>query len=118
MALDPQVRRRIWELLTQLAKDGVTIVITTHYIEEAQKLCRRVAVLDKGKLAAVDSPQAFCDSLGNFTVEWENGSGREYRFFRRREDAAAFAATLNGSIKIRPTDLEDVFIELTDRKGM
>ena len=117
VALDPQVRRRIWELLGNLAKDGVTVILTTHYIEEAQNLCRRVAVLNKGKLAAVNSPQALCDDLGNFTAEWENaGGGREYRFFRSREAAEDFVATFGDGVKIRPTDLEDVFIELTERK--
>ena len=56
VALDPQVRRRIWELIRRLKSEGVTIVLTTHYIEEAEQLCDRTAFLSKGKLIALDSP--------------------------------------------------------------
>ena len=58
VALDPQVRRRIWALVKEMAADGVTVFLTTHYIEEAEALCDRVAILNKGKLAAVDSPES------------------------------------------------------------
>ena len=50
----PQVRRKIWSLLEDLKKSGVTIILTTHYIEEAEKLCRQVAILNSGKLVAVN----------------------------------------------------------------
>ena len=74
VALDPQVRRRIWELIRQMAKDGVTVFLTTHYIEEAESLCDRVAILNRGRLVALDTPAAFCDQLGRFTVEWDGAS--------------------------------------------
>ena len=57
VALDPQVRWRIWELVRRLANDGATVLITTHYIEEAEELCDRVAIMNKGKLIAVDTPK-------------------------------------------------------------
>lgn len=57
VALDPQVRRRIWELVRHMADQGVTVFLTTHYIEEAEALCNRVAILNKGKLVDLDSPQ-------------------------------------------------------------
>lgn len=118
VALDPQVRRRIWELIRQLGRDGVTVFLTTHYIEEAESLCDRVAILNKGKLVAVDTPQNFCEKLGRFTVEWDGKTERNYRFFAERQEAAAFASEQESdcSILIRPTNLEDVFIELTGRK--
>ena len=118
MALDPQVRRRIWELIRQMAKDGVTVFLTTHYIEEAESLCDRVAILNKGRLVALVTPAAFCDQLGRFTVEWDGASGREYQFFAEQHEAATFAGEQQaaGGILIRPTNLEDVFIELTGRK--
>lgn len=62
VALDPQVRRKIWTLIEDLQRQGVTIILTTHYIEEAEKLCNRVAILNLGKLIALDSP----DNLYNF----------------------------------------------------
>ncbi|MBR2178795.1 MAG: ABC transporter ATP-binding protein [Selenomonadaceae bacterium] len=60
VALDPQVRRKIWQLIKQLKAQGVTIVITTHYIEEAEQLCDRTAFLSRGKLIALDSPANLC----------------------------------------------------------
>ncbi len=60
VALDPQVRRKIWELVQQLKSRGITIVLTTHYIEEAEFLCDRVAILSAGKLVALDSTKNLC----------------------------------------------------------
>jgi ABC-2 type transport system ATP-binding protein len=61
--LDPQARRELWDLIRWLRDEGKTIVVTTHYMEEAEKLCDRVAVFAKGKLAAVDSPKRLVTSL-------------------------------------------------------
>ena len=69
VALDPQVRWRIWELVRRLAKDGATVLITTHYIEEAEELCDRVAIMNKGKLIDVDTPQNFINRFGRFVAE-------------------------------------------------
>ncbi|SFT49809.1 ABC-2 type transport system ATP-binding protein [Selenomonas sp. GACV-9] len=118
VALDPQVRRRIWQLIRQMARDGVTVFLTTHYIEEAESLCDRVAILNKGRLVALDTPKEFCEQLGRYTVEWDGSEGREYKFFAEKQAAAEFAGQQagDGSILIRPTNLEDAFIELTGRK--
>ena len=115
VALDPQVRRKIWDLIRQLSREQVTVFLTTHYIEEAEALCQRVAILDKGKLTALDTPANLKENLGNFTVEWDGKQGRAYRFFAHKKDAAEFAAKQEaaGGIMIRPTNLEDVFVELT-----
>lgn len=59
VALDPQVRRRIWSLIKELSSKGVTVLLTTHYIEEAEELCNRVAMLNKGKLLEIDTPKNF-----------------------------------------------------------
>ena len=118
VALDPQVRRKIWDLIRQLSREQVTVFLTTHYIEEAEALCQRVAILDKGKLTALDTPVNLKEKLGKFTVEWDEEQGRAYKFFAHKKDAAAFAAEQEaaGGILIRPTNLEDVFVELTGRK--
>ena len=60
VALDPQVRRKIWELIKNLMAQGITIVLTTHYIEEAQALCDRVAILNCGRLVALDTTENLC----------------------------------------------------------
>ena len=60
VALDPQVRRKIWELIKNLKAQGITIVLTTHYIEEAEALCDRVAILNRGKLVALDTTKNLC----------------------------------------------------------
>lgn len=69
VALDPQVRRRIWKLTKELASQGVTVLLTTHYIEEAEELCNRVAMLNKGKLVEIDTPQNFCSKYNKPNLE-------------------------------------------------
>ena len=60
VALDPQVRRKIWELIADLKAQGITIILTTHYIEEAEALCDRVAILNRGRLVALDTTEKLC----------------------------------------------------------
>ena len=55
--LDPQARRAMWELISQVRKRGATLLLTTHYMEEAEVLCDRVAIMDRGKIVALDTPQ-------------------------------------------------------------
>ena len=116
VALDPQVRWRIWELVRRLAKDGATVLITTHYIEEAEELCDRVAIMNKGKLIDVDTPQNFINRFGRFVAEWRDDVHRDFRFFNTREEARQFIGTIDAASSIRKSNLEDVFIELTGRK--
>ena len=66
--LDPQGRLALWDLLGELKKDGQTILLTTHYMEEADKLCDRVAVMDHGKILALDTPAALKQSIGADTI--------------------------------------------------
>ena len=60
VALDPQVRRKIWSLIRELKSQGATIVLTTHYIEEAEQLCDRTAFISRGNLIALDTPINLC----------------------------------------------------------
>lgn len=72
LGLDAQTRRRIWEYIKKLNKDSdVTIILTTHYMEEADFLCQRVAIMDKGKFVALDSPSKLKDVLGGDVVSLE-----------------------------------------------
>ncbi len=61
--LDPQARRNLWDLITQIKKNGKTVVITTHYMDEAEVLCDRVAIMDAGKIIALDTPRALITKL-------------------------------------------------------
>jgi ABC-2 type transport system ATP-binding protein len=72
LGLDTQTRRRIWEYIRKLnSEGGVTIVLTTHYLEEADYLSRRVAIMDHGKFAAIDTPERLKDGLGGDVVSLE-----------------------------------------------
>ena len=85
--LDPQARRNLWELIRNIQSRGTTVIITTHYMDEAEYLCDRVAIIDSGTIVAMDSPSKLIDSL--------LGTG----FERPKQMKAA--------------NLEDVFISLT-----
>jgi ABC-2 type transport system ATP-binding protein len=62
--LDPQARRATWELIREIRQGGTTVVLVTHFMDEAEHLCDRVAVVDSGKVVAVDTPQGLVDGLG------------------------------------------------------
>jgi ABC-2 type transport system ATP-binding protein len=116
VGLDPQVRRRLWDLIRRLNSQGLTVLLTTHYIEEAESLCQRVAIMDQGKLIALDSPGELCRRVGEFAVEWAEATGMQYKFFADRAQAAQFVGSLAVTATLRRSNLEDVFVELTGRK--
>ncbi len=116
VGLDPQVRRRLWDLIRRMNEEGITVLLTTHYIEEAEHLCSRVAIVDKGKLIALDSPKELCHRVGQFVVEWTEADALRTQFFANREAAAQFVGNLSCVAAIRHSNLEDVFVELTGRK--
>ena len=116
IGLDPQVRHKLWGLIRRLNGEGMTVLLTTHYIEEAESLCRRVAILDKGRLIALDAPSELRYRLGEYAVEWLADDVLKTRFFANRLEAAEFANLLTTETTIRRSNLEDVFMELTGRK--
>lgn len=116
VGLDPQVRRRLWDLVRLMASEGLTVLLTTHYIEEAESLCQRVAILDKGKLIALDTPSNLCQGLGEYVVDCNDGNKLSSRFFPDRASAAQYLSTLTAEATVRRSNLEDVFVELTGRK--
>ena len=85
--LDPQARRNLWELIREIRKKGTTVIITTHYMDEAEILCDRVAIVDKGKIIALNSPDKLIDEL--------------------------VASGFEKPKEIKKANLEDVFIQLT-----
>ncbi len=116
VGLDPFARRQMWDLLKQLNDKGMTILLTTHYIDEAQYLCRRIALIDKGKTDRVASPRELIDDLGATAVDEFDGSHTKSSFFAAREEALHFAGELDNEFVIRSTTLEDVFVTLIGRK--
>jgi ABC-2 type transport system ATP-binding protein len=77
--LDPRARRSLWEVIQDIQRSGTTVVLTTHYMEEAERLCDRVAVMDRGRIMALDTPRALIHGLGaeatvTFTVAQEEPS--------------------------------------------
>jgi ABC-2 type transport system ATP-binding protein len=66
--LDPQSRRQLWGLIERFKSEGRTVLLTTHYMDEAQRLCDRVAIVDKGKVIALGTPRELIESLGGTDV--------------------------------------------------
>lgn len=69
--LDPQARRNLWDLIREIRSNGATVIITTHYMDEAEQLCDRIAIMDEGKIIKLDSPDGMIDELiaGGFEKE-------------------------------------------------
>lgn len=141
--LDPAARQSFWELIRNLQSDGKTVIVTTHYMEEAEALCDRVAIMDRGRIIALDTPRQLVRGLSfDNTVECSFGEAVEVGALQalaavhdvKREDGAYFlftddvSATLAGLMEVRDAankrvrdlhvrmaTLEDVFISLSGR---
>ena len=116
--MDALSRRQMWNLLRKLNGKNLTILLTTHYMEEAQNLCSRVALMDHGKLEEVNTPAGLIDSLGNYTVDEFAGDETHRHYFHSREEAIAYLSGLSGQASLRETTLEDVFVERAGRHLM
>lgn len=114
--MDAISRRQMWHLLRQLNEKGLTILLTTHYIEEAQALCHRVALMNSGKLNDVDTPAHLIDKLGAYAVDEHRPDGIHSRYFPDREQAIAYLSGLEGPCTLRDTTLEDVFVEQAGKR--
>jgi ABC-2 type transport system ATP-binding protein len=87
--LDPQARRNLWELIENVRSKGISVIMTTHYMDEAEVLCDRIAVMDKGKIIALDTPKNLIKQL-------------LHRGFTKNQ-------------QVQQANLEDVFIDLTGK---
>ena len=113
--LDPHARREVWSLLRSLRGRGRTIVMTTHYMEEAEELCDEVALISNGRLfiqGTVEQLRAHC--RGRFKATYDGGDGRDAVFGQTSEEALA-ELTRRGveEFSLAKTSLEDVYLELT-----
>lgn len=115
--LDTQSRHMLWELIRQLNSEGTTVFLTTHYMDEAEELCDRVAIIDHGRLVRTGSPGELCESIGEWAVEYRSEGRKHYRYFSDREESRRFLDSLppDSQTVSRSTNLEDVFLELTGR---
>ncbi|MDA1226499.1 MAG: ABC transporter ATP-binding protein [Chloroflexi bacterium] len=142
--LDPQARRSLWDFIQSINADGRTVVLTTHYMEEAEFLCHRIAIMDNGKIVAMDSPENLVralpvpfevkiitgseynlDALSNLTGVQDVVDDGEGTVRMRSSDAAATVSGImawsgqSGApvkhLEVTPSNLEDVFLSLTGR---
>jgi len=134
--LDPQARHLIWERVRELKKRKVTVILTTHYMDEAEQLCDRLIILDKGKIVAEGNPRDLIEKhVSSQVLEMippsdeliqlviKNGWNFERyadRIFVYTNDSAAVLAQIKGKVPlersiIRNATLEDVFLKLTGR---
>ena len=88
--LDPQARRNLWDLIREIRDKGATVIITTHYMDEAEQLCDRIAIMDEGKIISLDSPDKMIDDL--------------------------VASGFEKPKQVKAANLEDVFIHLTGKE--
>ena len=115
--LDPLSRRNIKALVRRLNREfGVCVFLTTHYIEEADGLAARVAFIDRGKLAALDTPENLKAALGAYAVEYAVGDDYDVRYFNDRAAAVEAAQGLVRDVRIREVTLEDAYLKLTGKK--
>jgi len=114
--MDALSRRQMWNLLRKVNDRNMTIVLTTHYIEEAQALCSRVALINRGKLQKLDSPAALIDELGPFAVDETADDQLSTSYFHRRDEAIEYLSRAGERASLRATTLEDVFVVVAGRK--
>ncbi len=114
--LDPGSRRKLWDLIRSVHRRGVTVLLTTHYIEEAEFLCHRVGILDRGRLIEEGRPRELLEALGEHAVDVPADDGTSTRFFGSREAALAFLKRAGPGGTLRRTNLEDLFLLRTGRR--
>ena len=132
--LDPQARRAFWDLIRDIKAKNKTIVLTTHYMEEAYLLCDDIAIMDHGHIIARGPPQKllsehFDDSVLELPQSELEGKALPFTLMRKGDLAEIMTADVNGAVKqlleagvslaqlkIRPRTLEDLFLELTGKE--
>ena len=118
VGLDPQTRRRLWEIILDLNKQGMTMLLTTHYMDEVEYLCDRIGIMDGGKLIQLGTLAQLRQQHGQGLVMKQIGDRWEYKFFPTLEEANLYLDTKDDKtgMMVRPSNLEDIFVELTGRQ--
>ncbi|MFN3406179.1 MAG: ABC transporter ATP-binding protein [Caldimicrobium sp.] len=118
VGLDPHIRRKLWNFIKLIQSQGTTILLTTHYMEEAEFLSDRVAFISDGKIIKIDTPQNFIKTLGEFALDVFTEEGYKTFYFNQKEEAEKMFlkhSQSNSYVTLRKTTLEDAFIKLTVR---
>jgi ABC-2 type transport system ATP-binding protein len=139
--LDPQSKRALWERISALSKKGITMILTTHYMEEAELLCDRIGIIDQGRIIALNTPrdlkkmlkgEAVIDATHDgsvdftalknqdFTEEIEGGSDTLRIYTKKKKEAISYLLSNYGdnilSVDFHEPTLEDVFLYLTGKE--
>lgn len=117
VGLDPQTRRRLWEIIKGLNQQGMTILLTTHYMEEVEYLCKRIGIMDSGKLIELGTLEELRQRHGEGLLVKQVGDRWEYQFFSTLAEANTYLEQQpdKTGMMTRPSHLEDIFVELTGR---
>lgn len=113
--MDAIARRQMWSLLKQLNEKGLTILLTTHYIEEAENLCDRVALMNAGLIEEVATPKEFINNLGAYAVDVLEENGLKSYYYPTKQAALDALESEEHQFTLRDTTLEDVFITRVGR---
>jgi len=116
VGIDLNTRIEIWDMLKKMKNDGKTMLLTTHYIEEAESLCERVALMDLGKIFYDDSPKKLIEKLGKKTVEYFKEGKTFYDYKDSLNEAKQFSNSLGENYMVRDTTLEDVFYSFANKR--
>ena len=120
--LDPQSRIALWEILGELHRDGQTILLTTHYMEEADQLCDRLAILDRGKLLALGTPAELKESVGAATIVTVSAAGDLHALARLLEAAidGSVGRVVDRTVRLSVASVQGVLptvVQVADRAG-
>lgn len=116
VGLDPAIRRSLWGVIKKIKNEGTTIFLTTHYIEEAEFLAERVALLDAGRIVAEDSPANLMAAIGKWAIDMLESNHIRSFYFQTQQEARQWAAAQEGEFTLRRVNLEDAFLTLTGKK--
>jgi ABC-2 type transport system ATP-binding protein len=117
--LDPQARRQLWDLIDEFKVAGKTIILTTHYMDEAQRLCDRVAIMDHGRIIALGTPRELIASIGvQHVVEFAGTMPGELDLSTvRRIDGVRDVRSENGQVRLQVTELHRAVPALLEELG-
>ena len=115
VGLDPQTRRRLWEIIKGLNQQGMTILLTTHYMEEVEYLCDRIGIMDTGNLIETGTLPELKQRHGEGLLMRQDGDRWDYQFFPTVQEAEQYLTQQENKtgLLVRSSNLEDIFVELT-----